>query len=70
MIIGGDTLQGFIRNKGISILRPIKEIDPGIVIASYRYGDYENYLITKSGAFGSDDQLQRVFKWIEGSSSE
>ncbi|SEA24113.1 Uncharacterized conserved protein YgbK, DUF1537 family [Oribacterium sp. KHPX15] len=70
MIIGGDTLQGFIRNKGISILRPIKEIDPGIVIASYRYGDYETYLITKSGAFGSDDQLQRVLKWIESSSSE
>ncbi|SFG12996.1 four-carbon acid sugar kinase family protein [Oribacterium sp. WCC10] len=67
MMIGGDTLQGFIRNQGISVLRPIEEIDPGIVIAAYDYDGKENYLITKSGAFGSPDQLERIVSWLENS---
>ena len=60
MIIGGDTLQGFIREAGITSLRPIREMAPGIVLAGYRHGDSKYYLITKSGAFGTVDQLVNI----------
>jgi len=65
MIIGGDTLQGFIRNKGVQLLCPIKEIDPGLVLSFYKTEHGRNYLITKSGAFGTEDQLTRVVRWLE-----
>ncbi|ETP72296.1 hypothetical protein UYO_1734 [Lachnospiraceae bacterium JC7] len=65
MIIGGDTLQGFIRNKGVQMLSPIKEIDPGLVLSFYKTEHGRNYLITKSGAFGTVDQLTRVLEWLE-----
>ncbi len=65
MIIGGDTLQGFIRSRHIQELHPIAEIDPGIVAASYEESGTEHYIITKSGAFGSPDQLIRILNWIQ-----
>lgn len=65
MVIGGDTLQGFIRNKGVQLLSPIKEIDPGLVLSFYTTEYGRNYLITKSGAFGTVDQLTRVLGWLE-----
>ncbi len=60
MIIGGDTLQGFIRETGITSLRPIREMAPGIVLAGYRHNGNSYYLITKSGAFGTEDQLINI----------
>ncbi|MBQ1531219.1 MAG: four-carbon acid sugar kinase family protein [Solobacterium sp.] len=60
MIIGGDTLLGFIRELGITALRPICEIAPGIVLAGYTHNGKNHCLITKSGAFGTEDQLTEI----------
>ncbi|MBQ6451517.1 MAG: four-carbon acid sugar kinase family protein [Solobacterium sp.] len=60
MIIGGDTLQGFIRELGITALEPVREMAPGIVLAKYRHNDKIHYLITKSGGFGTEDQLTEI----------
>ena len=60
MIIGGDTLQGFIRELGITSLQPVREIASGIVLAKYSYRRKVHYLITKSGGFGTDNQLIEI----------
>ncbi len=60
MIIGGDTLQGFIRELDIDVLSPVKEMAPGIVLARYIHNNEKHYLITKSGAFGTENQLQEI----------
>ena len=62
MIIGGDTLRGFIREAGIQSLRPIREMAPGVVLAKYRNKGIDRYLITKSGAFGPEDHLMAIQK--------
>ncbi|MBR0138274.1 MAG: four-carbon acid sugar kinase family protein [Erysipelotrichaceae bacterium] len=60
MIVGGDTLKGFISVLGITSLQPVEEVAPGIVIAKYKYKNKVHYLIAKSGAFGTDNQLQEI----------
>ncbi|WP_434311136.1 four-carbon acid sugar kinase family protein [Hominifimenecus sp. rT4P-3] len=65
MIIGGDTLQSFIRERNIRELCPVGEIAPGIVLASYPDKDTASYLITKSGGFGKKDQLEHVWRWLQ-----
>lgn len=65
MITGGDTLQGFVQELGIHLLKPIQEIVPGIVLASYIFNNKENYLITKSGAFGPDNLIEIVSDFLK-----
>lgn len=60
MIIGGDTLQGFIRKAGISSLSPVRELAPGTVLSGYEYQGNEHYLITRSGGFGPEEQLLEI----------
>ncbi len=65
MIVGGDTLRGFISTMHITQIEPIYEIDPGIVLAQYRYEDNCRYMITKSGGFGKDEQLMNTLQWLK-----
>lgn len=64
MIIGGDTLQGFIRDQGITALKPVAEVAPGVVLASYKKDGIKQYFITKSGAFGDEGLLETVLTWL------
>lgn len=66
MIIGGDTLAGFIHELQITSITPLKEIALGIVLARYHYQGEEHYMITKSGAFGSEEQLLTIQKDLQG----
>ena len=52
MVVGGDALVGFIDRVGATVLEPIDELFPGIVVARYEGGEREGTIITKSGAFG------------------
>lgn len=64
MIIGGDTLTGYIQKQNVSSLIPEKEIYPGIVLASYGKEE-KNYLITKSGGFGNENLLTEILEWLK-----
>ena len=52
MIVGGDALAGFIDLVGATMLEPLDELFPGIVVARYEGGASEGTIVTKSGAFG------------------
>jgi len=65
MIIGGDTLQAIMQELGIHALTPVTEIVPGVVLAKYVYQNIEHYLVTKSGAFGSDKLIAQVESFLK-----
>ncbi len=65
MIIGGDTLLGFIRELGIGRLQPITEVSPGIVLAEYSWQGEPHYLITKSGGFGKESELNDIEAYLK-----
>lgn len=65
MIIGGDTLLGFVRAMHVNKLIPVQEIFPGVVLALYKNGNETKYLITKSGGFGEEDQMLKVLDWLK-----
>ena len=52
MIVGGDALVGFVEKVGATVLEPLDEIFPGIVIARYEGEKAQGTIVTKSGAFG------------------
>ena len=60
MIIGGDTLLGVVNQLDITTLRPIREMESGIVLSAYQRQDVEGYIITKSGGFGSEALLKKI----------
>lgn len=65
LIIGGDTLLGFVRAMHVNRLVPVREIFPGVVLAKYESEGETKYLITKSGGFGEEDQMLRVLDWLK-----
>ena len=65
MIIGGDTLLGFIKAMHVTDMVPIGEIFPGVVLAEYSITARPRYLITKSGGFGTEEQLMQIGQWLK-----
>jgi uncharacterized protein YgbK (DUF1537 family) len=69
VVFGGDTAYGILKAIGLSSVRPVGEILPGVPVAraeatalaagrSTREKDF--YLITKAGGFGAPDLLTQV----------
>jgi len=58
MIVGGDTLQAFLRFMGLESLTPLHEIGPGVVLARGDPGGV--VFVTKSGGLGSVDVFIKV----------
>jgi uncharacterized protein YgbK (DUF1537 family) len=55
LFTGGDTLYQSMRVFGITKIKPLKELFPGIVLGSIDFKDEKHYVITKSGGFGNED---------------
>ena len=53
MVVGGDALVGFVHQVEATLLEPVDELFPGIVVARYEGSKASGTLITKSGAFGN-----------------
>ncbi len=61
MIIGGDTLMEFFKQNNCSEIELICEIEPGNVLSKIKLNDRNMYLISKSGGFGNENQLQSLY---------
>lgn len=57
MITGGDTLLGFMKQINVSEMKPVCEIENGIVLAQFKWKNECCEIITKSGGFGSEKLL-------------
>lgn len=65
MVVGGDALVGFVNEVGASLLEPIDELFPGIVLARYEGAHASGTLITKSGAFGNVGLFHEIHQALE-----
>ena len=64
MMVGGDALVAFVRDVGASLLEPLDELFPGVVVARYA-GKRSGVLITKSGAFGNVDLFHEIHQVLQ-----
>ena len=69
MVTGGDTLMAFMELAGLTELIPICEYAPGVVLARVRYGNKEQYLLSKSGGFGDPNLLLYLTSRITANSA-
>lgn len=60
LITGGDTLLQCMRQIGVNHLQPICELAPGVVLSRYTLENTQQYVISKSGGFGSPDLLVQL----------
>ena len=68
MVIGGDTLEKFMKEMDISELTPYCELFPGVVLSEFYVWGEKRRILTKSGGFGEVSlltELKRGFE-IEG----
>ncbi|MBP3892689.1 MAG: hypothetical protein J6D34_01450 [Atopobiaceae bacterium] len=65
MIVGGDALVGFVHDVGATLLEPVDELFPGIVVARYEGSARSGSIITKSGAFGSVGLFHEIHHALE-----
>lgn len=70
LLTGGDTLLQCMNAIGVSELKPICELEKGVVLARFAAGGQARYVITKSGGFGSQslltDLAKRLGRFPEG----
>ena len=62
MIIGGDTLMGFMREAGFPEIRIREEVIPGVVCFTMRMNGRERPFLSKSGGFGRDTLFAEILK--------
>lgn len=64
LFTGGDTLYQSMRVFGITEIKPLKELFPGIVLGSIDFKDEKHYVITKSGGLGNEDLFIKLNELI------
>jgi uncharacterized protein YgbK (DUF1537 family) len=57
LITGGDILQGFMKELGVTELFPLKEIKPGVVISKFYWKEKDYQIVSKSGGFGEHNLI-------------
>ncbi|MGN0746475.1 MAG: four-carbon acid sugar kinase family protein [Aristaeellaceae bacterium] len=62
MIIGGDTLMGFMREAGFPEIRIREEVIPGVVCFTMTISGRERPFLSKSGGFGRDTLFAEILK--------
>ena len=64
LFTGGDTLFQSMRVLGITEIKPLKELFPGIVLGEIDFKDEKHYIITKSGGLGHEELFIRLNELI------
>lgn len=65
MIIGGDTLAGFITEIHCGEITIYRELEQGTVLSSIKTEGKEQWIISKSGGFGEPELLMEVEKLVK-----
>lgn len=64
MIIGGDTLVGFVEQMDCKEITIVSELEQGAVLSSMRTGEKFQWIVSKSGGFGGPELLIQIEKKI------
>lgn len=65
MIIGGDTLQAYMEQLEFRELHLLRQLIPGVVLCRVIWEKGEQILITKSGGFGDEDLLIKLWEMLQ-----
>ena len=60
-VVGGDSMWAVLRQLEVTMLTPLWEVLPGVVISRYEYKGKKRYLLSKSGAFGGNQLFFDVY---------
>lgn len=60
LFTGGDTLFQSMNVLGITGIKPMAEISPGVVLSAIEWNDQEMQVITKSGGFGEETLFEEI----------
>ena len=64
MVVGGDTLMGFLEELSINEVFPLQELLPGTVLSEFGFTEKKHQIISKSGGFGEETLLMEVEKIV------
>lgn len=64
IVFGGDTLLGIADKIGSHLMRPIREIVPGVALAQFVDERLKLYVITKAGGFGGEDVVGKIEEFL------
>lgn len=60
LFTGGDTLYQAMKVLGVTDIKPLREIKPGVVLSVVEWNKKEMQVITKSGGFGSEALFEEI----------
>lgn len=60
LLTGGDVLFHTMRDMDVTELTPLAEVEPGVILAEFRYRESTLRVLTKSGGFGTEDVMIRI----------
>lgn len=66
MIVGGDTLMGFVSKAECREITPVCQMEPGTVLSSMKSEGKTIWVITKSGGFGKKELFRTIMEKIDG----
>lgn len=64
LIMGGDSLIGFMRQAGIKLISPVCEMECGVVLSQLKYNEKIINIISKSGGFGKETLFSDLSKTL------
>ena len=64
IVFGGDTLLGIADKIGCHLMRPIREIVPGVALAQFVDERLKLYVVTKAGGFGGEDVVGTIEEFL------
>ena len=70
VFIGGDTMATVMKRLNCKRIVPLKELMPGIVLSKVFFETGEMMAISKSGGFGDEDALVRLFNEVKKAREE
>lgn len=60
LFTGGDTLFRSMNELGVTWIKPVAEISPGVVLSAIEWNSKEMQVITKSGGFGTEELFEKI----------
>ena len=69
VVFGGDSLLGISRVLNYTCIRPIKEIQSGIVLAQAEGKNDGGFLVTKAGSFGDENLVPDISNFLSSTHS-
>lgn len=62
LFTGGDTLFQSMKVLGVTGIKPLTEIKPGVVLSAIEWNNQNMQVLTKSGGFGTEELLEEI-RW-------